>query len=214
MKCSQCRGIEKEFDTKYVSREIKKYHKKGPARNTLKLISVLQQEGVKGKSLLDIGGGVGAIQHELFRYGLQSAAAADASSAYLKAAKQEAQTNGTLEKTNFHHGDFLDLADHIEPADIVTLDRVICCYNNMNDLVRLSAAKAKKLYAAVYPRDVWWVKSIFSMGNFFLRLFNNPFRIFAHSTKEVDALITTTGFTRYFYEKSGKWQIVVYKRVI
>ena len=65
MTCRQCRGIEQFFDQKEASRELKGYREKGPAKSTQMLIDAIEADGIEDKTLLDIGGGVGAIQHEL-----------------------------------------------------------------------------------------------------------------------------------------------------
>ena len=116
------------------------------------LLDAIRAEGVDGASLLDVGGGVGVVQHELLAAGVSSAVSVDASSAYLAVAKEEAERRGHADRLEQHHGNFVDVAPQIGQADIVTLDKVICCYHDVEQLVRLSSAKAKRVYAVVYPR--------------------------------------------------------------
>jgi ubiquinone/menaquinone biosynthesis C-methylase UbiE len=78
--------------------------------------------------LLDIGGGIGAIQHELLDAGATHATCVDASAPYLDAARQEGGSRGHDGRVTYLHGDFVDLADSIPPADIVTVDRVLNVY--------------------------------------------------------------------------------------
>ncbi len=92
-------------------------------------------------ALLDIGGGVGAIAHALLQVGARQATDIDASTAYLAAARDEAARRGLVDRMSFQHGDFVALAPTLPATDIVTLDRVICCYDNMPELVSLSAAR-------------------------------------------------------------------------
>ena len=212
MNCCQCQGIEDLFNEKTASKELAQYRKKGPDKTTRWIINALKAEGVQGLSLLDIGGGVGAIQHELLEAGAQSALDVDASQAYLKVARNEAQRRGLAERINFLHGNFVEMAGQIAPADIVTLDRVICCYNDMEQLVRLSAERARKLYAVVYPRDTWWVKLGLVLLNFIFRLQKSPFRTFAHPSQTVEALVNRQGLKRRFYRRTLVWQVIVYAR--
>src|SRR3990170_4333438 len=175
MNCCQCQGIEELFDQQYVYKELSRYRARGPDKTTRMLTEAIKEAGVAGLSLLDIGGGVGAIQHELLGAGVDHATNIDASTAYLSAARDEVERRGNAERVSYHHGNFVDLATDIEPADIVTLDRVICCYPDMEELVGLSAAKAGRLYGLVYPRDTWWVKFGLALMNFFLRLQRSSF---------------------------------------
>jgi magnesium-protoporphyrin O-methyltransferase len=155
---------------------------------------------------------VGAIAHGLLQAGVRQAADVDASAAYLAAAREEAERRRLADRVTFQHGDFVALASAIAPADIVTLDRVICCYEDMPALVRLSAARAEKLYGVVYPRDPWWVRTLNGPYALIMRLLRTPLRFYIHSTTAVDALIRGQGFERRFYRKAGLWQIVVYAR--
>jgi len=212
MNCCQCQAIEKEFNPKTASKQLKTYRRQGPARTTRMLIEALKAEGVEGLTLLDIGGGVGAVQHALLQAGVSRAINADASAAYLEAARQEAERQGHAERISFRHGDFVELAGDIPPADVVTLDRVICCYPDMPALVGLSSARARRLYGLVYPRDTWWIRMAFAVGNLALRLWRNPFRVFSHPSQAVDALLNSGGLQRRFYGRTLLWQVVVYAR--
>src|SRR5690606_1243975 len=58
--CSQCRGIELQFDEKAARRDLGRYRRRGPVGTTRKLIRMLAEDGVVGRAFLDIGGGVGA----------------------------------------------------------------------------------------------------------------------------------------------------------
>ena len=178
MKCCQCEGIEREFDAKDAEHEIEAYRKDGPAETTQILIDALTDQGVEGLSLLDIGGGVGAIQHAMLSAGASTATAVEASTAFARAAKDEARELGWSDKVDVRQGDFIDLAETVVAHDIVTLDRVICCYHDMESLVQLSTARASKMYGLVYPRDVWWNRILSRIGNLALWITRNPFRTF------------------------------------
>ena len=108
------------------------------------------------------------------------------------------------------HGDFVALAEAIEGADIVTLDRVICCYDDMRTLVAASADGARRFYGLVYPRDTWWLRPLFALGNLVFRLRRSSFRIFLHPTAEVEALISAAGLRPAFHRRHGMWQVSVF----
>jgi magnesium-protoporphyrin O-methyltransferase len=143
---------------------------------------------------------------------VNSATNVDASTAYLEAARQEAERQGHAERLSFHHGDFVELDRDIAPADIVTLDRVICCYHDMQALVGLSSARARRYYGLVYPRHTWWIRLGFMIMNLVLRVWRNPFRIFLHPSLAVEAVVRANGFERRFYARTALWQVVVYSR--
>lgn len=212
MSCSQCIGIEEIFNDKTVTKELADYRRKGPDKITRTLIDAIKSVGIPKVTLLDIGGGVGAIQHELLKDSVQTAVDIDASSAYLTAARREAVQRGIGDRIRFLHGNFVDLAADLPPADIVTLNRVICCYNDMVSLVNLSAERAKGLYGLVYPRNDWYVKLALAVVNLICKIQNNPYRAFVHPTRAVENLIEKHHLRRIFYQKTLIWQVAVYSR--
>jgi len=211
MNC-QCQGIEIEFNQNVADRDLKSYLSKGTQDTTRLLVESLIAEGVEGLTLLDIGGGVGVIQYELFKAGVSKVISVDASKAYIGTARKEATRRGLTEKIDYIQGDFVTLAKDIPSANIVTLDRVICCYDDMENLVGLSAAHARNLYGIVYPRDAWWVKIGIAVINLLFQLRRSPFRTFSYSTQAVEAVLDRSGFKRHSYHHNLVWQVVVYTR--
>jgi magnesium-protoporphyrin O-methyltransferase len=212
MKCCQCQGIEKVFNEQMADDELQEYHRKGPERTTNVLLNALREAGVAGKSLLDIGGGVGAIQHELVKSGVKQVTNVDASTAYLNSAKREAARQGYAEQANYYYGDFVELVPRLEAADIVTLDRVICCYPDMEALVSLSAGLARQFYGVVFPQDRWAFKLLRPLANGYFWLTRNPYRFFFHSTEAVQAVTRRQGLTLRFQRRFFIWQVLLFER--
>ena len=200
------------FDSRTARRDLRRYRKRGPGKPTRMLIDALRSEGVEHASLLDIGGGVGAIEHELIEMGASGATAVDASQAYLRAAREEAERRGHSQAIQQRFGDFVEVADLVEPADVVTLDKVICCYPDVDKLVGLSAAHSRRLYGAVYPRDTRPVRAAFATLNFFLRVLGRGFRAYVHPTETVDGILRNSGLWPRSRRRTGPWQVVVYAR--
>ena len=208
----QCQGIEEHFGADAGTRKLRAFLHNGPDRTTRLLVDALRAEGVSDATLLDIGGGIGAIQLELLASGLRSATDVDAASGYLAVAREEAARRGYDGRVTYRHGDFVTLADDLEPADIVTLDRVICCYHDMPALVGASIARARRLYGVVYPRDDWWVRLSMAAENAGNWVRRSRFRAFVHPTRAVDGMIRDAGFERRFFQRTTAWQVLVYGR--
>ena len=212
MVCPHCLGLEQEFNSDVARRELRRYRRRGPDRTTRILIEQIRGRGVDGRTLIDIGGGVGAIQHALLGGGALRASSVDVSSAYDAAGAEEARRRGWADRIDRVHGDFVAVADQVPTADIVTLDRVLCCYPDVEGLVHASAAHARRLYGVVYPRDSWWLRPAFAAANFFLRLRGSSFRIFLHPTEVVEAFLARDGLDRVFHRMVGMWQVVLFAR--
>ncbi len=212
MTCDQCRGIEGMFGKREARQLVARYRRRGAAKTTRLLVAALEAEGVGGQTLLDIGGGIGAIQLALLKAGVTHATDIDASTAYLTVAQSEAQHEGLADRVEYQYGNFMDLGPNLPTAGVVTLDRVICCYHDMRGLVGLSVAKAGKLYGLVYPRDTWWTHTAVAVMNLVQRVRRDPFRVFVHSQTAVDALVRSSGLAQRYRRTAGLWQVVVYAR--
>jgi predicted RNA methylase len=210
--CATTTRVESVFNAKVAACDLRRYRKKGPRRSTRLLLEALKAEAVEGKTVLDIGGGVGAIQHELLDAGAASATSVEASLPYLKAAKEESARRGHRGRADFRHGDFVGLAAEIADADVVTLDRVICCYPDVQALVSRSAARARVFYGLVYPRDTRLVRLGFATVNLLLRLLRKPMRAFVHRADEVERLIEAAGLSSHRAARAGIWQVALYRR--
>ena len=197
------------FDKKAAKRELKRYLKKGPSKTTIMLLDAVNKVGVQGLTFLDIGGGIGAIQHALLKWGALNGISIEASPAYIDLLKDEIDLT---EKVVFKHGDFTTIASDLDSADIVTLDKVICCYDDMDELVGLSSKLAQKIYAVVYPRDNWWTKLLLPIINFYPKIKGSSFRVFIHPTKQVEDIIIRNGLKRNYYNKRLFWQVAIFTR--
>ena len=212
MGCCQCQGIESMFDKKAAKRELKRYLKKGPSKTTIMLLDAVNKVGVQGLTFLDIGGGIGAIQYALIKWGALNGVSIEASSAYIDSIKEEIGENKLTEKVVFKHGDFTTIASDLNSSDIVTLDKVICCYDDMNRLVDLSSKLARKIYAVVYPRDNWWTKLFLPIINFYPKIKGSSFRLFIHPTNKVEDIIIKNGLKRIYNTTRLFWQVAVFIR--
>ncbi len=76
----QCQGIENTFDRRLAESQLQREHRRGPQRTTLMLVEALRAQGVAGRTLLDIGGGVGAVQRMLLESGITKVTGVDAAS--------------------------------------------------------------------------------------------------------------------------------------
>lgn len=173
---------------------------------------MIRLEDVQGGELLDIGGGIGAIQHELLHDGIARAVHVDASTAYLETSRAEAERRGHAQRVKYHYGDFVDLVDAVPPADIVTLDRVVCCYPDMPRFLAASASKARRLYGLSYPREHWGTRTALGLANLFFRVRRSDFRTYLHPPAEIEAQLRRQGLTLVARARTALWHVALYHR--
>jgi SAM-dependent methyltransferase len=207
-----CEITDSAFSEAEARSERKSYLKNGPARQTQLILEAIRSLGFKNADLLDIGGGIGTIHHELLEDVAEAATHVDASSAYLKEAKAEAARRGHGERVNFIHADFTDVAAELPKADIVTLDRVVCCYPDFRGLLKAAADHSRRALALTYPRETWYLRFGLRVINFFQRLRRDPFRVFLHPIADMDSLIKKEGFERVSLRRLFVWEMALYRR--
>jgi magnesium-protoporphyrin O-methyltransferase len=210
--CPHCLDAEDFFSDRTARRELRRYRRKGPVATTRLLMDAVRAANVEAGTLLDVGGGVGAIQHELLDNGVARATQVDASRAYLAASREEAERRGHADRVDHIHGDFVELADEIPPADIVTLDRVICCYPYMERLVEASVGRARHVYALVFPRERWVTRTLLALGNLYFRIRRSAFRTYIHPEAAVDAVVRRHGFRQATEDRTFIWRVVTWVR--
>ena len=213
MTCCQNSLYNNTFDQKRAKEELDNFLSTGPKKNSIPLINFLKQLDLNNASVLDIGSGVGAVILELFEQGISHAAYNDFSTAYAEAFQSEAKKRQLEEQVEYFLGDFLGTHQKIEEADLVTLDKTICCYNNYFDLVTISVQKAKKWYAYTVPRDVWWVKLVHQFEQWIRWIKRNPFRSYVHPTDEIETILFEKGFKKIHNHFNREWQTVVFEKM-
>ena len=212
MTCCQGESVGAVFDRAIAERELRRFQRRGPIPSTRLLIDALESEKDGASTLLDIGGGIGAIHHALLDTGVAHAVQVDLSSDYIAVAHDEARRRGHDGSVEFVHADFLNVASEIAPADVVTLDRAICCYPDMERLVGTAAEKTRRIFGAVYPRDVWWVRVGAAMVNLMQRIRRADFRVYVHSPAAIDGVLRRHGLARQTRRRTFVWEIVTYRR--
>ena len=213
MTCGHCCDANHLFDDKQARKDLKKYKKKGAGKPTQRLIDGFSNIQLSGLSLLDIGGGIGIISLELFKLSLSKSMDVDASFAYVDVARKHAEDAGYESQTEFIIGDFVDHSEEIDLYDIVTLDKVVCCYPDIDKLLQSSLNKAKQYYGIVYPRDGFIARILTRLANFYFKLKGSEFRTYVHENRLISTSIENEGFERIYFTNSFPWRIAIYRRL-
>ena len=210
--CSSfCSGAQEIFTAKVAEGDLRKYRRRGPNKTTRLLRDGVIAAG-GGESLIDIGGGVGALSTELLAHGFRRGTLVDASPAYVTVARRAAAERGLAERLEFRDGDFVDHAPELAPADAVVLDRVVCCYPAYAPLLEAALAHSRRVFAYAYPHDRWDVRLVIAGENQFRAWTRQTFRAFVHPEPAMSALIASRGFRRVSRRKTFVWSADVYVR--
>jgi SAM-dependent methyltransferase len=208
--CNQ--DFERLFDEREAASDLEDLLRDGPAPATLSLIDALTAEGVEGASLLDIGAGVGAVHLELLAAGAATAVDVDASHAYLALARAEAERRGVADRVDHRFGDVVELAAELPPADVVTLDRVVCCYPDLPALLGAAMRPPTRLVGLVHPPEAWWMRASMTVFNVGSRLLRRHHSFYVHRHATIDRILGTGGFAPSWRGGGRMWRVSVYRR--
>jgi tRNA1(Val) A37 N6-methylase TrmN6 len=201
-----------QFNPDKVAKELRRYRRKGPGRTTRLLVEGIVQSAESIGDVLDVGGGFGGLTLALLDRGATGAVVVDASEPYITAAREEAARAGRSDRIQFVHADFVEAAPSVPAANVVALDRVICCYPSYEPMLDLALARAGRSLAISYPRDAWYVRLGMAVENLQRRLSGNSFRTFVHPVSQLEALIRRTGFTLASRRQTWMWSADVYTK--
>jgi SAM-dependent methyltransferase len=169
--------------------------------------------GIEGATLLEIGCGPGYLHRALLRLGASRATGVDLSAGMLAIARAGAQAEGLAERTAYVQGDFTQIADAVPDADVVVLDKVICCYPDWGSLVERSLLKARHRYAFTIPRDRVLTRAGLTAMRWGLQAIGCCYQPFIHDAGQIDARILAGGFRRTYEARTAGWLTRVYARV-
>jgi magnesium-protoporphyrin O-methyltransferase len=165
-----------------------------------------------GDTVLDVGAGIGALSLELLAGGFSKATAVDAAPAYVAAVREQAVHLGRGRQLEVAEGDYVAIAPSLPLADVVALDRVVCCYPAYEPLLHAAVRNSRSLLALSYPRARWYVHLVMALQNAWRRVVGNSFRTFIHPPRSMETLIQGLGFRRASRRTTLAWCVDVYAR--
>ena len=207
------RGYERFFGAKAARRDARRYRRKGLDGAAQRLVDELDRRGLDGTTVLEVGGGVGAVDLELLKRGAERATVVELSHGYDEEALTLAREAGAEARIERRHGDFAEDEAAIEPADVVVMHRVVCCYPEPERLVGAAATHTRRLFALSFPRDTWWLRLGFRLVNVWFRL-TGGIEGFVHPPAMIVQAAEATGLTPVLHVPAGQiWHVAVFERV-
>jgi 2-polyprenyl-3-methyl-5-hydroxy-6-metoxy-1,4-benzoquinol methylase len=206
------RGYGRMFNERFARRIARKYRKRGLDRPSRRIADFLRSHGLEGASVLEIGGGLGEIQIELLEAGAARAVNLELSAEYEGEARRLADEHGVGDRIERRLHDIAADPEAVEPADVVVLNRVVCCYPDYERLLGAAADHARRLLVFSYPpRNV--VSRLFvTLINAGMALSGSGFRSFTHPPAAMLSVLDRHGLRRTYAHHGLVWQIAGLER--
>ncbi|MBI5157037.1 MAG: class I SAM-dependent methyltransferase [Acidimicrobiia bacterium] len=208
--CCDPRGYRQVFNAAQAAKAVRAFEQKGLDGTARPMIAALRAEGFDGATVLEVGAGPATALVTLLEAGAGRAVAYDISPSYERVAGALLQGRGLTNRVEWHTGDYLASGDD-RPAEVVFLNRVVCCYPDIA-LVGVVADRASRLLALSYPRRRWYTRSAIRMINGYLWLRRVPFRVFVHDPGAIARNVIAAGFEEVAGGASTVWEWKVWRR--
>ena len=156
---------------------------------------------------------MGAIQLELLKAGVAKTVSVELSFGYDAAAQRLAEEQGVAAQITRRLGDFVELQGEFEPADIVVMNRVVCCYPWMEQMMEAAVDKTGRYLALTFPREKWWMKWGTRLVNRVMGFRKCEFRAFIHPVAGIESVATSAGLVVRHTDNNLAWQALVFERV-
>jgi hypothetical protein len=210
--CTTPKGYAKLFGGRAARRDVRRYEKDGLDDTGARMVAFLRERGIEGETVLEIGGGIGALQLELLAAGAEGATNLELSPAYEEAARGLLGERGLEDRVDRVLGDVVADPALAGPADAVLMHRVVCCYPDADALVGAAAERARRYLVMSFPRD----RALFRAGarvlNLWFRLLRWEYRTFIHPPTAILAAAERRGL-RLAEETRGRiWQVAALER--
>jgi hypothetical protein len=155
---------------------------------------------------------IGTIQAELLRAGARSGEIIELLPAYEPYARELAREKQIEDRSTFRVADVLDQPDAVSRADIVVLDRVVCCSPDGVRLVAVAGRLAERMLLVVHPRDRWFIRAGGRAINLIFRALGWSFRIFLHPKDALYGAAQSEGLLVSETGRSFAWEFVSFRR--
>ena len=176
------------------------------------LWDLLVAVGFEGRTVLEIGCGVGYFHQRMVADGAASAVGVDLSAAMLDEARKLAEESGTADRVRYHNGAYADVAEQAGGADITILDRVLCCDPRPDLLIGGSGPRTGSVFAVTYPHRNPLSRVGLALARVWFRLRGADFQPYLHAPARLDGLITDAGLVLHAEARTWMWRSLVFVR--
>ncbi len=201
-----------KFFTKFSKKYLKRFRKRGLAKEQKYLVEGITAGTIRNKSILEIGCGVGGLHLTLLKLGAASATGIEISEGMLAGAKQLSKELGFGQQTTYLLGDFAQMNGEIKDADVTILDKVVCCYEHVDELLKKSLSKTRSVYALSFPKPNVFIKLMFSIPIALGKLLRWSFHPYWHDWNRVLQQIEHHGFKQRYHNTTFIWAVYVFER--
>jgi 16S rRNA G966 N2-methylase RsmD len=210
--CCNRDAYDETFGDRFARRLARRYRRRGLDRTRRRIVEFLSAHGLEGATVLEIGGGIGEVHLELLRRGARLATNLEISTSYEAEAARLLAGSGLGDRVTRRFLDIASEPDQVEPADVVVLHRVVCCYPDYERLLAAAASHARRVLVFSHPPRTPVTRLSFAFDNLVRRLRRNDFRAFVHPPKAMVAVVESQGMAVRYRRRGLSWTVMGFER--
>lgn len=210
--CCSPKGYRWMFSERSARSDAGRYRRKGVDATSRSIVEMLKAAGIGGRTVLEVGGGIGAVQLELLKAGAARTVSVELTPTYEEVAGDLIREAGVTDRVERRVMDFAENAGEVGPNDVVVMNRVVCCYPDMPKLVGAASMSAREMLVMSYPRRTWWSTLIVRAGNLVLRLTGREFQVFLHRPESILATSRQHGLEPFAARDGIFWTVAGLRR--
>ncbi len=210
--CCRAAPCEELFDARVAAWYLRRYQRGGLDGTERRMLAVLGAADLAGSSVLELGGGVGALQAELLKRGAAKGEVVELVAAYAPFAAELAAEAGVAERSTFRVADVLGDPGAAQPADIVIVNRVVCCSAEGVELLGAAARLTKGVLLVSFPRPSRLARLAARAQHGLARLFGRLYRFYVHPRARLRAAAEGAGLEPVGGGAGLVWEYVAFRR--
>jgi hypothetical protein len=204
--CCSAKGCDEFFTERVAGRDAARYRRTGIDGNARRVVDFAGERGIEGSTVLEVGGGIGALQLELLQAGATRTENVELSPAYEPYAGELLREAGLEGRVGRYLLDFASQGDEVQPADVVILHKVVCCYADYEALVGAASVHTKRQLLLTFPRAAWWTRLGIAAANLIQRLRRSTFRVYVHSPAAMIGVARSHGLEPIARHRGRLWE--------
>ncbi|HEY8869536.1 MAG TPA: class I SAM-dependent methyltransferase [Candidatus Limnocylindrales bacterium] len=211
--CPTDSRIARHFDAK-VAERLAKGQDPGLVAVSQRLRDALLSLDPSSRTVLELGCGRGGLLLRLVQAGAARATGLDLSPVSIAEARNRFEQAQLSERVHLSVGDAAQVP--LERHDWVILDRVMCCYRDVERLLANTLPAARHVYAFTVPTSRGWRGVIARLAEWFENAWNarrgQPCPGYVHNLDLIEERLATAGFRLRHRDRQRLWHIAVYER--
>jgi magnesium-protoporphyrin O-methyltransferase len=207
--CCSSPGNDDVFTSATAASDARRVRRRGLLDRERRLLDPVVARGVDDVHVIEVGGGVGALQLALLDAGAARATNVELAPAYEDAAAALAEEAGVSDRVTRVVADATDPTLDVPSADVALLFRVVCCTEDWRGMLDTVVRARPRVIGLTFPDDSWTARLALRADAAYRWLSRTSFRMRLHPPVAMLGHLRRAGFSPVHDRAGPLWRTVV-----